>query len=378
MLERYGHGGDWMTATNLYGVPVEQMIDFSANINPLGPPEGLRNLLFREWNGLTRYPDPDSRDLRAAIAARYEIDPASILIGNGAAELIDLIARTITPRTAAVVDPTFSEYADALHKVGAKIVSVPATAENDFAIPLEKLLEFTSTVDLITLGQPNNPTGKWLDVDSLSRLINQAEKSGTVIVLDEAFLDFFEEERAITQICRAEQHRRLIVIRSMTKFYAIPGLRLGYTVAHPETIKRLKQLQVPWSVNHLAQKAGLAVLNDQPYERLTRQLIREERTWLVERLGRWGLRTFEGSANFILIKLPEAGDDEKGTGQLTATMLQKRLGETGILIRRCANFIGLDDQYFRIAVRTRAENERLIDSLARAMAYPLGAERYGE
>jgi threonine-phosphate decarboxylase len=358
MLERFGHGGDWVTATETFGYPLEKWLDFSANINPLGPPKGLKELLFREWDHLIRYPDPEVRELRTVIAQKYQLDMRSILVGNGAAELIDLIVRCLRPEIAAVVDPTFSEYAEAMDKVNATVLSIPSSIKTGFAMPFNALMEACEKVDLLFLGQPNNPTGQWMNREQLLSLLKKAEIDNTLLVLDEAFIDFLPDETEISLIREAQQSHHLAVIRSMTKFYAIPGLRLGYVVAHPDRIDSMKRLQVPWSVNHLAQKAGVLALTDHEYELQTRKVIAEERAWLAAELRKLGFTPYEGAANFILVQM--------GRLRWDASTLQQRLAERGILIRRCANFIGLDDDFFRIAVRTRADNERLLENL-RAM-----------
>ncbi|MBY9078153.1 threonine-phosphate decarboxylase [Paenibacillus sp. HN-1] len=365
MLERNGHGGDLTTAQELYGVPARRMLDFSANINPLGPPPGLRDVLAREWESLTHYPDPESRELRRAIAAKYEVNAASILTGNGAAELIDLIARTLKPTKAAVIEPAFREYAEAAIKAGAEIMAVPTYAEHEFAVPEEELLDACREADLLFIGQPNNPTGHWLSRDTLLRLMETAASHNTVIVADEAFLDFFEQERELTLIREAAESRHLIVTRSMTKFYAIPGLRLGYAVAHPDMVKTLKEMQVPWSVNHLAQAAGVFSLAQTEYERQTRQIIAQERLWLEQELRSMGCFPYPGQANFILVRLGETAPN--------AAVVQRMLGAQGILVRRCAGFKGLDDRFFRIAVRTRPENERLAAALRNTLECGQGA-----
>lgn len=359
MLEKNGHGGDWATAMEMFPCVPDRFLDYSANINPLGPPAALQQLLSQEWNFLARYPDPEVRELRGAISAKHGIMPESVLVGNGAAEVIDLIVRTLQPETVGVIDPTFSEYREASEKHGAKIVSIRAFAEEDFSVPLEKAIEVLPKVDALFLDQPNNPTGKRWERGYLLELIRRAEKLGAKIILDEAFIDFFPDEADASMVREAERSATVVVVRSMTKFYAIPGLRLGYAVAGPSLIREMKRLQVPWSVNHLAQKAGVLALQDLDYERRSRQLISVERSWLSRELARLGCHTYEGAANFLLVRL--------GNHRMDADELQRRLGIEGILIRCCTTFIGLNDQYFRVAVRTRTENERFILALEAAL-----------
>jgi threonine-phosphate decarboxylase len=357
MLERYGHGGDWVTASKRFGIEPSEILDYSANINPLGPPPELKRVLTEEWDFLTRYPDPEVNELREVIADKYTIAKESIVVGNGAAELIDLVVRYFKPKRAAVVDPAFSEYEEALGKIEADMVRIPTFPDDEFKIPMDQLWGCCEAADLIFLGQPNNPTGQWMDRESLMGLVRNALDHQTVIVLDEAFIDFFDQEMDITMIREASELGHLVVIRSLTKFYAIPGLRLGYLVTRSDQASSIKKLQVPWSVNHLAQRAGVVALQDHEYEHRTRNLIHEERGWLMTQLEQLGLRPYNGAANFILVQMP--------ANSIGVPLLQQRLGEKGILIRSCTTFRGLDDRFFRIAVRTRTENARLIEVLGR-------------
>ncbi|WP_248930109.1 threonine-phosphate decarboxylase CobD [Paenibacillus hamazuiensis] len=359
MLEKNGHGGDWATAAELYGHMPGQGLDYSANINPLGPPPALQRLLVEEWEAIVRYPDPEVRELRSALAAVHRIAAEAILVGNGAAELIDLIVRSVTPGTVALVEPAFIEYREAAEKCGAEVVPVYTQADNNFVPDISALLDAAARADLLFLGQPNNPTGTRWERSGLHDLLEHAERHGTAVVMDEAFIDFFPDEEDVTLIREAAQRANVFVIRSMTKFYAIPGLRLGYAAAHPARIQELRRLQVPWSVNHFAQKAGVLALRDTDYAERTRRLIATERARLLAELAKLGCRPFHGAANFLLVRL--------GQGHPDASELQRRLARRGILIRRCATFRGLDDTYFRIAVRTRDENERLIAALSGAL-----------
>lgn len=321
MLERHGHGGDWVTAQELYGRPIDKVLDFSANINPLGPPAAVKEVVVQEWQGLTRYPDPECRELRSAISERYKVGVDSVLAGNGAAELIDLLVRYLRPRRAAVADPTFSEYADALRKSGSMIYSIDTRSGTGFRALVDDIINICQKVDLLFLGQPNNPTGHYIAKADMARILQAAESFATKVILDEAFVDFMDNEAEVSWISESALSRTVIVVRSMTKFYAIPGLRLGYLVAHPEQVRALSALQVPWSVNHLAQKAGVAALSDPDYDRNTRLLIREEREWLRSRLEQLGCTVYGDAANFMLVRLPDGAPD--------ACRIQASLGQAG-------------------------------------------------
>ncbi|PYI57505.1 cobyric acid synthase [Paenibacillus flagellatus] len=356
MLEQYGHGGDLTTAETLYGRPAGGFLDFSSNMNPFGPPDAVGRLLAERWRELARYPDPAVRGLRRAIAAAYGIPEESVLVGNGAAELIDLSVRVLAPRSVALARPSFSEYEEAVRKIGGDVVDVPLSAEDGFALREETLREAAARADLLVLGHPNNPTGRLADRELLLRLV----RDNVRLVVDEAFVDFVPDEGRVSLIRHAAETDGLYVIRSMTKFYAVPGVRLGFMVARPEAIRKLAELQVPWSVNAIAQWIGQAAFGETAYADRTRLWLAEERPWLTERLLELGLRVFESDVNFLLVSIPASiGLDVK--------TLQRRMGEAGVLIRDASLFPGLDESYFRLAIRLRAENETMLAKLRQAM-----------
>jgi threonine-phosphate decarboxylase len=349
MLERYGHGGDVWSAEEIYGRPKEAFIDFSSNMNPWGPPLIVKEILLNSWYDITRYPDPAVRELRQKLAETYDIPPESILVGNGAAELIDLIVRLLQPNITGLVRPSFSEYEEAVNKINGHIMDIPIFAEAGFELQHENIELALKQADLLFLGHPNNPTGKLIPESLLEKII----AAGKPLILDEAFIDFAPEEEKISLIRQAAESKHLYVIRSMTKFYAIPGIRLGFMVAHPETIIRLKKLQTQWSVNYIAQMVGTAVLENHGYAEKTKRWLLEERAYLSNELNRIHLHVNPSDTNFLLCAIPE----ESG---LNVKQLQQRLGQRGILIRDASLFKGLDERYFRIAIRLRADNELLI------------------
>jgi threonine-phosphate decarboxylase len=361
MLERYGHGGDLVTARELYGLEADRFVDFSANMNPLGPPACVAELLRSYADIIGRYPDPAVRRLRQKLALRHGVDESCIVVGNGAAELIELAVRLAEPEVTVVTAPSFAEYGDAARKAGTRLTSVKLAAEEGFRHTMEGTMRSLRSLreegirkggSLWFIGSPNNPTGRLCDPDVIHALLDEGER----VVVDEAFMDFIPEADRWSVLHDAAEHTRLIVIRSMTKFYAIPGIRLGYSVAAPEVSQQLQSLQVPWSVNSLAQQIGEAVLDDEDYRLRTLHWLAEERPWLTAELAKLGLIVTDGSANYILFSIP----DRFG---LSSPELQRALGEKGVLIRNAALFEGLDERYCRAAVRLREDNIRLLDGL---------------
>lgn len=356
MIERFGHGGDLDTAAAEFGVAPESILDFSANINPLGPPEGLMERLRQELDAVIHYPDPDHRELRKLLAQRLGLDSSSICIGNGAAECMALAVLGLAPRHVGTVTPCFSEYAQLARQFGANVVAAQGGEENGFRAGTAELCDLLERTDLAFIGQPNNPTGLQYDMSTLEAVLERAEETDTYVVLDEAFIDFIPPERQATMLPKLPTYPHLIVIRSLTKFYAIPGLRLGFAAAHPETIGRMKRKQVTWSVNRLALAAGECCLAaGDAYERTTREHTAAERAFLIETLERdFGCRTWPSEANFILVRLP---------APWTAERLQAELGRIGVLIRNCSMYEGLTAADIRIAVKDRKANERLIEAM---------------
>ncbi|MEH7332156.1 threonine-phosphate decarboxylase CobD [Neobacillus drentensis] len=354
-IEKFGHGGDLLTARQLFGKDSAQLLDFSANINPLGPPPRVMELLKDQLESIVHYPDPAHRVLKQKLAGKHSVSSEQILIGNGAAECIALAILGLQPETVGVTYPCFSEYEQLARAFGASIKPLLGREENDFKPERSEILQLIANTDLVFAGHPNNPTGVTYSKEELVEMAEQAEKTNTYLIIDEAFIDFIPIETRITLLEDLQRWKQVILVRSMTKFYAIPGLRLGYMVADPTLILKLQAKQVTWSVNQLALLAGEAVLNEKEYEEATITLIQEQRTYvklaIEEKLG-W--RVFPGQANFLLVRI---------SADITAAELQWRMGHKGILIRSCSMYQGLTDQDFRIAIRTEEENQCLIQAL---------------
>jgi threonine-phosphate decarboxylase len=344
------HGGDVYHLARTLGVKVEDLLDFSANINPLGFPAGVPGAVQAALVNLVHYPDRRCLELRGDLAAYHSLSIDDILVGNGSTELIYLVVRALKPDRALIVAPAFSVYQEALDAA-----SVPydfhLTSESGL-FTLERLPE-TPGAELIFLANPASPSGALISPDRLLSWLEAWDAAGVFVALDEAFIDFAEEASLKASLKRFP---RLIILRSFTKFFAIPGLRLGYLLAAPELIARCAAMQEPWSVSNLAQAVGRACLQDRDYMTQTRALVREERQHLLQGLQALpGLTAFPGEANYLLAKLTLPG--------WTARTLRERLLPRGIIIRDASNFKGLDERYIRVAVRRREDNDRLLEAL---------------
>lgn len=354
MMQVFGHGGTVYAAARLLQVTPEEIHDFSASINPLGPPPGVREAVMAAFDRVVHYPDPLATELRDALARRYDLAVENVGVANGSTELIHLLPRLIPGSRALIVAPPFSEYAAALHRKNWEICYLFLKAEQEFSFSLTELKErLADGFDLLILANPGNPSGALVPLPIVTEILKLCRNARTVPVIDEAFMDFCEDESAVSTVV---SDGRGLVLRSLTKFYAMPGIRLGYAVAASEVIERLTGLIPPWSVGTLAQAAGVAALADTGYRERTLCLIAKEREFLTAGLAAFpGLRLYPSAANYLLVEM---------TGDITATYLHDSLLYRRILIRDCANFPGLSDRFFRVAVRGRAENRLLLDTLA--------------
>ncbi|WP_440117489.1 threonine-phosphate decarboxylase CobD [Paenibacillus sp. QZ-Y1] len=355
LIEVFGHGGDVETAAARFGGNAADFLDFSANINPLGPPREVLEALEQGLHTVLRYPDPGHRAFKSILSDRLGVPQDYISVGNGAAESMALILQGLAPRRVGTVEPGFSEYSALSKQFGAEVHHVLGREELDWRAEPEDIEKLMERVGLLFLGQPNNPNGVQYSVEVLQRLARKAETTNTILVVDEAFMDFIPESERQSLAPRLKEYSQVIIIRSMTKFYAIPGLRLGYAMGRPELIHAMTEKQVTWSVNGLALIAGEACLRSgESFEQETMALVSLERKRLTAGLEALGCKVTRGEANFILAILPEPW---------TATSMQAALGKRGILIRSCAMYPGLGERHVRFAVKDAEANARLLETM---------------
>ena len=355
MLEKYGHGGDLRSASELFGKNVDELLDYSSNMNPLGPPKSFKKAIEDYWQHIVHYPDPVQRELVAAIADKHKLKQESIVVGNGAAELIDLIVRQLQPAKAALLIPSFVEYEQAIVKAGCEPIYIETSEQLGFIPTLEQLQQVHASKrpDLYMLGYPNNPTGTLIPMEHILYLLDE----GATVVIDEAFIDFHLEEEQITMMQWLERYDRLFVIRSMTKFYSIPGIRLGYMAGDEQTIRALKQLQVPWSVNSLAQRLGCIAFSESEFADQTKAWLAEEIPWMKDAIEQLHLKPYATVTNYMLVGIGEHY-------AINSKQLQQLMGARGILIRDAATFRGLSDRYIRLAIKSRESNHMMLRALA--------------
>ena len=366
------HGGNLAWAAALAGCPASAILDFSASISPLGPPESALDAIQAHLSSLTAYPDPDYGELRTALGEALNVDPDWILPGNGSAELLTWAAWDLSKLEATyLVTPAFGDYWRALSAFGAKVLKCPLDLQlldpepvrrlvtDDLSVSNRSLVSpsFPLPVPLalnaergLLLNNPHNPTGLLFGREAILPYVKQFG----MVVVDEAFMDFLPPWEQETLIDAVEEFPNLVILRSLTKFYSLPGLRLGCAIAHPDILRRWQLLRDPWPVNALA-AAAAAVVRDTVFERQTWDWLPVARFELFEGLASLpGLQPFAGAANFLLVE-----------SSMSVSLMQKSLLERHrILIRDCLSFPELGDRFFRVAVRSRAENLRLIAGLA--------------
>jgi threonine-phosphate decarboxylase len=332
------------------------MLDFSASINPLGLAPGAMQAVQESLRLATHYPDPDCYDLKQALGSFQGIDPECVCIGNGSTELIFLLPKALALRQALIPGPTFSEYAAAMRAVGGEASPLLALPEEEFRLrPTQVAAALGRSYDCVWQCNPNNPTGQLWAKAQVLELWEQTRRVGASLIVDEAFIDYCEADSVVSE---AMSRVGLLVLRSFTKFYGMPGLRVGYLVAEPAVIRRVEEIRLPWSVNSLAQVAATASLDETAYAVQSRRLVGEERPRLAAALVNLGLKPCPSSANFLLVRLPSF---------LTSGAVAAATRRQGVLIRDCESFEGMGQQWIRVAVRMAAEHERLVHALKNAL-----------
>ncbi|MBE9042475.1 threonine-phosphate decarboxylase [Oscillatoriales cyanobacterium LEGE 11467] len=357
-MNRPSHGGNLRWAAAIAGCSPSDILDFSASINPLGPPKSAIAALRDRVRVLRAYPDPEYCQLRQALGKFHQLPPDWVMPGNGAAELITWAGRELASLdTTYLVVPAFGDYWRALEANNACVRACPIALEehgeernpsDELPVPLPP--SGTANEIGLLLNNPHNPTGKlW------SRAIVEPYlERFSLVVVDEAFMDFLPPHQQQSLIPQIREWKNLVVVRSLTKFYSIPGLRLGYAIAHPERLQRWGRWRDPWSVNTFADLVGVAVTRDTEFQQQTWDWLACARSQLktgIEQIP--GLYCHEGAANFLLVR-----------SKCPSSQVQKILLERHrILIRDCLSFPELGDGYFRVAVRSREENQRLLAGL---------------
>lgn len=341
------HGGD------IYGEEIR--LDFSANTNPFGTPQGVLRAVQTALPEMHRYPDPYCRKLTRSISDYEGIPIESILCGSGAAELIYAYCEAVCPKSAVELAPTFSEYALALRRVGCKVDRYRLRQEHQFALG-EDFLDYLAEThpEVVFLCNPNNPTGQTIAQELLERILLFCSERGMRLFMDECFLDLSDAGESLKGLLAA--HPQLLILKAFTKSYGMAGIRLGYCLSSDSgLLERMSQAVQPWNVSNLAQAAGVAALEERDFLRKTRALIAQERRWLQTELETLGFLVCPSHTNYLLFQ--------------GAHGLHDKLRKMKIAIRNCDNYHGLGPGWYRVAVRLHEENEELIRAIREVLPW---------
>lgn len=345
------HGGDVYKYN-------KELIDFSSNINPLGIPDSFKRLLFERLEDFTRYPDIEYKEVREHIAAYLQISNTKYIIpGNGAVELIYKLTASDRAERVISLNPTFSEYRRAAKAAGLEFCEIPAFSSDFCTIDMEMLLGNIKPHSLVIICNPNNPTGTLVGKTAMKELAAALLEMDCRLIIDEAFMEFTGSYPENSMVDAVEEFMNTTVIRAATKFFGMPGIRLGYAVAaDTAAVKGVRELMEPWNLNSAAVIAACSIFEDKDYIEKSKVWIKNEREYLVEELSNFKeLRVYPSKANFHLVELINR--------RRTASQLKADMVENGILIRTAEGFNGLSEFHLRLAVKDRASNEILIKAL---------------
>jgi threonine-phosphate decarboxylase len=360
------HGGNLRRARELYGQ--DTFLDLSANINPFGPPETVWDKIRETLPQIVNYPDPESKQLRSKLASVYQLPINKIMVGNGAGELLFTLLQSLKPKKVAIPIPSFSEYEQAARAASAEINYIPLGAQGWSGLPpvdtaQEKAIfkdiwqQYLRDCDLLFICSPHNPTGSLISREHFLLLLEISSNLNCRIIFDESFFDFLPEETRWSARLDLERNSQLIVLYSMTKFYSLPGLRLGACFASSDVISHSRLFRDPWSVNVLAEQAGIAALQDKLFPALVRRKLSESKQFFMvnfKQRAYKSLKLLPGSVNFVLIQL-----FDHNSGEIVA-----ELAKHGILVRDCANFKGLKESYIRVAIKDISSMKHFLDTLS--------------
>jgi threonine-phosphate decarboxylase len=352
------HGGNTLQMAQQFGLQPDQIIDFSANINPLGMPASLKSAIINNLNLAERYPDIDYQQLHHHLAKHHHCLADQVIAGNGATELIFLWAKQLAPRRALLVEPSFAEYRRALAAINCQIDTFTLSEKDQFCLTETVLEALSPNIDCLILCTPNNPTGRLIDPALLNAILRRCQKLNINVLLDESFIDFIPNSQGA--IGYLERFPNLSLLRSVTKFFAIPGIRLGFLMSHDTALLgQIHQQREPWTINAFAALAGEILFADNDYIQHSHQWLAEQQRYLYQALCKFEqLSVYPTSTNYLFFKLNHQPNN------LTRLNLQTELMHFGILIRSCANYRGLTEDYYRVAIKSAQDNITLISAMS--------------
>lgn len=359
------HGSDLEKIEADYGIPKERIVSFSANVNPVGFSKKAEEALKNNVSVISRYPDRDYKELKDAIASYTGAASENIILGNGVTELLTLFINLVSPGCAVIIGPTYSEYEKDLKRCGSKIGYIMAEEASDFILTPDEIIEQTpDETELVILCNPNNPTSGALSKKDLAKLCENFQKRNIWLMIDETYVEFSERSHEITAADLTGIYDNLFVLRGTSKFFATPGLRLGYALTgSKDLLGGAAKAQDPWNVNSVADLMGTVMFRDTAFIDSVRKTVEQEKDYVCQGLSDIpGIRTFPVNGNFVLVKLPE--------NSLTSGELFDILIRRGMMIRDCSTFSVLGDRFIRICFMNHEDNERLISAIKEALTQP--------
>lgn len=345
------HGADINSAAKLYGLEADKIIDFSSNINPFIV-ESMDKIVAAGVENLQKYPDIKYRRLRKNIADYLRVDDSQVIPGNGATEIIYLLMRNLSGRLA-IINPTFSEYRKGAEIAGLSVVDFVMDWKKDFKLDLDEIYRRKDEFDSIFICNPNNPDGS---VREIKKLLEFAEKEGKLLIVDETFIEFADSEKDRSLVNMVEKSKNLFIIRAVTKFFGIPGIRLGYGIsANRELLQKMYDEKEPWTINSFADSASDFIFKEDEYIRKSKEYFSKERVCMINEINKIdGIKAFNSDANFILVRF-----ENRNVLDVKENLLKR----AGLLIRDASNFIGLDSSFARVAIKNHEQNTVLVDAL---------------
>ena len=345
------HGADINSAAELYGLEADKIIDFSSNINPFIV-ESMDKIVAAGVGSLQKYPDIKYRRLRKNIADYLRVEDSYIIPGNGATEIIYLLMRNLSGRLA-IINPTFSEYRKGAEIAGLSVVDFVMDWKKDFKLDLDKIYRRKDEFDSIFICNPNNPDGS---VREIKKLLEFAEKEGKLLIVDETFIEFADSEKDRSLVNMVEKSKNLFIIRAVTKFFGIPGIRLGYGISsNRELLQKMYDEKEPWTINSFADSASDFIFKEEEYIRKSKEYFSKERVCMINEINKIdGIKAFNSDANFILVRF-----ENRNVLDVKENLLKR----AGLLIRDASNFIGLDSSFARVAIKNHEQNTVLVDAL---------------
>lgn len=352
------HGSDIEEIEKYYGIPKDELIGFGANVNPLGLSENIKSQIAEHLDMITTYPDRNYTSLRAAIGRYCATNTENIVVGNGSTELISLLIQHVNPKKALLLGPTYSEYERELALSGGQMVYYDLTPENEFQVDLDSFVEqLDENIDLLILCNPNNPTSTAITTETMRCILEHCKKQHIFVMVDETYIEFAPDISQFASVPLVNEFDNLMIIRGVSKFFAAPGLRLGYGITSNQGFRDLLHThQNPWSLNSIGAFAGEKMMQDQAYISATRSLIHSERNRMYNALQEIPeLYTFKPVANFFLVRILKQG--------VTSFDVFDYLVRKKLMIRDCSSFKNLEGEYIRFCIMSPEDNTRLLDGL---------------